>query len=298
MKLRFSLYPLAAVMIWSGNNIVTKMAAEAIAPSAIAFYRWLLALLLLTPFVGLAVWRNRRQIRPHLGKIAVLGLLGMVLYQSLAYFAAETTSATNIGMIASLMPLLTLGLNSLIARDPVTLGTLSGGLLSLSGLVILIGQGHPAALLTHGMAAGDGLMLVATVGYALYGVMLRKWAIPLPIWQLLYMQIVFAVLMLLPGFLLTPQAAITAANLPLILYAALGASIVAVFLWMRGVDALGATRASIFMNLMPVVTVLIAMPMLDEKLHAYHVVGGGIVLVGVLLAQFVTRPFGMRRNLA
>lgn len=297
MNLKFSLYPLAAVAIWGGNNIVTKMAAGAIAPNAISFYRWLLALLLITPFVGREVWRNRSRIRPYLPKIAVLALLSMVLYQSLAYFAAETTTATNMGMIVSLMPLLTLGLSSLIVRDPVTVGTLGGGLLSLFGLAILIGQGHPATLLTHGAALGDGLMLVAATGYALYSVLLRKWAIPLPIWQLLYMQIVFAVLMLLPGFLLTPYAPITIANLPLILYATLGASIAAVFLWMRGIETLGATRASIFINLMPVFTVLIAMLALGEKLHAYHAIGGGITLFGVLLAQTLKQPLRARRNL-
>ena len=298
MNLKFSLYPLAAVAIWGGNNIVTKMAAGAIAPNAISFYRWLLALLLITPFIGREVWRNRSRIRPYLPKIAVLALLSMVLYQSLAYFAAETTTATNMGMIVSLMPLLTLGLSSLIVRDPVTVGTLGGGLLSLFGLAILIGQGHPAALLTHGAALGDGLMLVAATGYALYSVLLRKWAIPLPIWQLLYMQIVFAVLMLLPGFLLTPYAPITVANLPLILYATLGASIAAVFLWMRGIETLGATRASIFINLMPVFTVLIAMLVLGEELHAYHAIGGGITLFGVLLAQTLKQPLRARRNLA
>lgn len=298
MNLKSAFYPLTAVALWAGNTIVTKMSSDAIAPNAISFYRWLLALLLLTPFVGHKVWRNRRRIRPHLPKIAVLALLSMVLYQSLAYFAAATTTATNMGMIVSLMPLLTLGLSSLILRDPVTVGTLGGGLLSLLGLAILVGQGNPATLFTHGAALGDVLMVVAAVGYALYSVLLRKWAIALPIWQLLYMQIVCAVLMLLPGFLLTPYAPVTAANLPLIVYAALAASIAAAFMWMRGIETLGATRASIFINLMPVFTVLIAVLALGEALHAYHALGGGITLVGVLLAQMLKQPLKLRRNLA
>ncbi|MNP86708.1 EamA-like transporter family protein [compost metagenome] len=54
------------------------------------------------------MWRNRAAIRPHLPRIFVLGVLGMALYQSLAYFAASITSATNMGIILSLMPLMSL----------------------------------------------------------------------------------------------------------------------------------------------------------------------------------------------
>jgi drug/metabolite transporter (DMT)-like permease len=293
-----AIYPIAAVVIWAGNNVITKMAAGAIAPNAISFYRWLLALLVLTPFIGLATWRNRTAIRPYLLKIAVLSLFGMVLFQSLAYFAAATASATNIGMIVSLMPLLTLLFSSLLLRDPVTLGTLGGGLLSLFGLVWLVGQGQPARLFTHGVVAGEVMMLGAAIAYGLYNVLLRKWAIRLPIWQLLYVQIWFAVLMLLPGFLMTSSVAISVASVPLILYATIGASIAAPFLWMRGISHLGAGHAAMFVNLLPVFTILIAVPVLGETLHGYHVVGGGITLAGVLLAQMIKRPLCRPRNLA
>lgn len=81
------LFPLTAILIWAGNTVVTKMSAGAIHPAEIGFYRWLLAALLFTPFLLPAVWRNRAAIRPHLAKVFVLGVLGMAMYQSLAYFA-------------------------------------------------------------------------------------------------------------------------------------------------------------------------------------------------------------------
>lgn len=104
-------FPLFAILIWAGNTVVTKMSAGAIYPAEIGFYRWLLAGALFTPFLLPAVWRNRAAIRPHLGKVAVLGVLGMAVYQSLAYFAAGITSATNMGIILSLMPLMSLALS-------------------------------------------------------------------------------------------------------------------------------------------------------------------------------------------
>lgn len=285
MQLKYSVFPLGAVLIWAGNTIVSKMSAGLIEPAAISFYRWLLAGLILTPFLLKPVWRQRRRIRPHLLKILVLALLGMVLYQSLAYFAAATSSATSMGMIASLMPLLTLLLSSLFLREPPTWGTLVGGVLSLLGLMILIGKGHPMQLFEHGVVFGDILMLLATAAYALYGVLLRKWALPIASWHLLYLQIWIAVVLLFPPFLLAPYSPVTAANLPLLLYAAIAASIISQILWMNGVAHMGASHATVFMNLFPIFTVIIAVAALGESVHSYHAVGGGITLIGVMLAQ-------------
>ncbi|WP_288393107.1 DMT family transporter [uncultured Herbaspirillum sp.] len=278
-------FPLGAVLIWAGNTVISKMSAGVIAPEDISFYRWVLAAMLMSPFLARPTWAARAQIRPHLGKILVLALLGMVLYQSLAYFAAATASATSMGIISSLMPLMTLVLSIKLLAEPPTVGTLAGGILSLFGLAVLIGRGHPLALFEQGVVAGDLLMLAATVAYGLYGVMLRRWALPLRTWQLLYLQVLMATLLLFPGFLLGHHSPITRANLPILLYAGIGASIISQFLWMRGVVHLGASRCAIFVNLMPIFTVIIAVLALGESLHGYHALGGSITLVGVMLAQ-------------
>jgi len=290
MQLKQAVFPVSAVLIWSGNTIISKLSAGLIEPAAMSLYRWLLAALLLTPFCLGGVWRQRRQIRPHLWKVVVLALFGMVLYQSLAYFAAATSSAMNMGMIASLMPLLTILLSSWFLREVPSWATLAGGLLSLCGLMILIGKGHPALLLSQGVMAGDLLMLLATIAYACYGVLLRRWALPINNWHLLYLQVWVAVLLLVPLCLMAPYAPVTAANLPLILYAGIAASILSQILWMKGIAHLGASRATMFMNLSPLFTVIIAVLALDESLHAYHVLGGGVTLAGVLLAQLLTPP--------
>ncbi|MBB5391080.1 MULTISPECIES: DMT family transporter [unclassified Herbaspirillum] len=287
MQLKYVWFPLGAVLIWAGNTVISKMSAGVIAPEDISFYRWVLAAALMSPFLARSTWHARAQIKPHLGKILVLALLGMVLFQSLAYFAAATSSATSMGIIASLMPLLTLLLSIQLLSEPPTVGTVGGGVLSLFGLAVLIGRGHPLALFDQGVVMGDLLMLLATISYGLYGVMLRRWALPLRTWQLLYMQVLMAVLLLFPGFVFGHHSPVTADNLPLLLYAGIAASIVSQFLWMKGVNHLGASHCSVFVNLMPVFTVAIAMLALGEELHGYHAIGGGITLAGVLMAQML-----------
>jgi len=98
-----------------------------------------------------------------------------------------------------------------------------------------------------------------------------------------------AVALLLPLCLAAPYSPVTAANLPLLLYAGIAASIISQILWMNGIAHLGATHSTMFMNLSPIFTVIIAMVVLDEALHSYHAVGGGITLAGVVLAQVIKR---------
>ncbi|PKC42692.1 multidrug DMT transporter [Pantoea ananatis BRT98] len=291
------MFPLFAVLIWSVNAIVNKLSASAIEPAAISFYRWLLALLVLTPFVLPGVIRQWQTIRPHLLRLMVLGLLGMALYQSLAYYAAHSVSALFMGIIAALIPLLTVLLSVVILRIAPTVGILAGSLISFCGLIWLVSAGNLDQLLHHGIGAGEAMMLAASASYALYGVMTKRWSIPLPVWQSLYVQIAFGVLLLLPGFLMTPDVALTPRNLPLVAFAGLFASILAPWLWIHGVQKLGASITSIFMNLTPVFTALIAVLFLHEHLHSYHWIGGGLTLTGVLLAQRLRRPLSARKSI-
>ncbi|PVF12123.1 EamA family transporter, partial [Yersinia pestis] len=223
-------------------------------PAAISFYRWLLALLTLSPFLLLGVVRNWQAIRVYWWKLMLLGMLGMVLYQSLAYYAAHSVSALFMGILSSLIPLLTVLISIVLLRVAPTVGIALGSLLSLGGLVWLISAGNPVQLLQHGIGKGELMMLGASASYALYGVLTKRWAIQLPNWQSLYMQIVFGVVLLLPGFLMTPDVQLTAQNIPLVLFAGIPASILAPYLWIQGVMRLGANTASIFMNLTPVFT--------------------------------------------
>lgn len=279
------LAPLATVVLWSGNTIVTKSASGLIEPASIAFYRWVFAFVVLTPFLGRAVWMQRAVVRRHWARLATLGILGMAVYQGLAYEAARTTSAVNMGVIVALMPLMAVLLASAMSGEGLRARTLVGALLSLVGLVILVTAGDPVQLVRGGVHIGDGLMIVAVFSNALYGVLLKRWsAIGLTIWQQLYCQIAFGTLFILPFWLLTPASPITAQNLPLILFAAIAASIAAPFFWVTGVKALGAARATLFINLLPVIVALLAWSLLGEALHAYHAVGGVIALIGVAIA--------------
>lgn len=284
-------FPLLAVVIWSGNTVVSKMAAGTIAPAEISFYRWLLAALLFTPLALRPVLRNWRAIRPQLGRIAVLGLLGMVVYQSLAYYAAYLTTATHMGIIGSLTPMMVLALSILLLGQRLTAGAVAGSLVSIAGVAVVVSSGDLDTLLKSGANMGDGLMLLAMLAYAVYVILLKRWGMKeVPALQLLYLQVVCAVIVLLPLYLLTPRMGLSAANLPLVGFAGLGASMLAPLVWMHTVAHIGPSRASMFFNLIPLFTALIAAAVIGESLAAYHAVGGVLTVAGVLLAELWKAP--------
>ena len=287
-------YPLLAIFIWAGNTVITKMSAGAIFPAEIGFYRWLLAGLLFTPFMLKPVINHWPLIRPNLGRIFILGVLGMAVYQSLAYFAASLTTATNMGIILSLMPLMSLAMAIISLGQRLTAGALVGALLSFAGVLVVVSAGSLGTLLEHGVNLGDAMMLIATLAYAIYSTLLKKWQLRLPPLVLLYLQVLVAVVVLLPLFVASDKVGPTLHNIPLVLYACLLASMVAPLAWMQAVVRLGPSRTTQFFNLLPLITALIAAVVLHEQLALFHLVGGALTLGGVIVSERWTRVLARR----
>ena len=288
------LYPLLAILIWAGNTVVNKLAVGVIFPAEIGFYRWVLAGILFTPFMLKPVLANWTTIKPNLGKIFILGVLGMAVYQSLAYFAATLTSATNMGIILSLMPMMALTLSITSLGNRLTAGALVGAVLSFGGVLVVISAGNLSTLIEQGVNMGDAMMLIATLAYAIYSTLLKKWQLRMPPLQLLYLQVLVAIIVLLPLFVLSPKAGLSPSNIPLILYACIPTSMLAPLMWMHAISRLGPSRTTLFFNLLPIVTALIAAAVLGERLALYHLLGGALTLGGVVLAERWKTPLRAR----
>ncbi|EGQ8273833.1 EamA/RhaT family transporter [Vibrio parahaemolyticus] len=283
------LLPFFTVMIWGGNSIVNKMAASTIEPSAMSFYRWFVAMVLLTPFCLPAVIKQRHVIRPYLTKLAFLALLGMVLNQSLGYYAGLTTTASNMALITSLVPLISVFLSVPLLGKSVSMLSIVGGVISLGGLAFMLGHGDVTYFLHQDMTQGDSLMLLAALVYAAYCVLLKRWKMPFNSLTLVYMQSFFSVIMLTPLWLSSEQLLPSQEALPLIAYAGIAASIFAPLMWVKAIDLIGADSSAMFMNLMPVVSVALASTLLGEEIHVYHIIGGLMVISGVILSQIKVR---------
>lgn len=283
------LLPLIAVLIWSLNVAVTRYVADYISPISISFYRWFVAFLILSPFMLGKVIQEWSLIRPHLAKLAILSAFGMLFYQGIAYAAAHYTSATNMGIINAFIPIFTIFVSMMILKEFPSKFAVIGSLLSFSGLVFVIAQGDIASLAKLGGHLGDLLMIAAVFFYAFYGVFLKKWQLNIPLMSSLYIQICFVILFHLPFIALWGLDRINTENISSVLYAGIFPSLIAPLVWMLSIEKNGPNRTSIFMNLMPVFTALIAYFWLKEAWTIYHSIGGVVIILGIILAQKKTK---------
>ncbi len=255
-----SLFPLISVFIWSGNMLVNKMAASVISPIEISFYRWALASLILTPMCLRAIARNKEQVCSQLWRLAVLGTFGMVLYPTFAYFAAQTITATKSGVMQGLLPVYTLLLGWAIFRNRLHFIGVFGAIVSLVGVMVFICKGSPLQLFHEHLKIGDAWMALAVFCYSIYSLLVKHWEqqIRLPTWVSLNVQVLAAVIILLPFYLMNGDFEIQTQAIGLIGYAGVFASLGAPYFWMRGIGVLGASKAAIFINLMPVISAILA----------------------------------------
>lgn len=279
------LFPLLAAFLWGANTIITKMANGVITPSEISFLRWILAVVILTPFVIKPLKKHGREVVRNVPKLIMLGLLSSVIFQSLAYNAAAYTSAMHMGIIQALMPLMAIILASVVFRNMPGTSTVIGALVSLAGVILVISGGEPSRLVTQGINAGDGMMLIATFSMAVYNILLKRWHMHVPLILSLYVQAMTAAVVLLPFYLAGEKHALTAVSGGMVLYAAIGASILAPLTWMMGSKRLGPSRVSLFFNLIPIFTAIMAVLFLSESFTWSLLLGGGLSLGGVIIVE-------------
>ncbi|MBB4613988.1 DMT family transporter [Novosphingobium taihuense] len=278
-------FPIAAVLLWGGNAVVTKASAGVIGAAEIAFWRWLIAALVLLPFALPTLKAQWAEVRESVGRQAVLGLLGSALFPTLMYLAAAHTSAINMGVIQALMPIMALGLAMVLFRQTFSPVVWIGALVSLLGVAVVVTQGNPARLIAQGINPGDAFMLAATACFALYSTLVRKWRNALPQVTCLLLQATSASIVLAVPFALSHRTGVNAANLPIVLYAAVLASIAAPLLWMGGIVRIGPARAANFFNGLPVVAAALAVLFLGERVTLAMLPGALLVIGGVMLAE-------------
>lgn len=278
-------FPIAAVLLWGGNAVVTKASAGVIGAAEIAFWRWLIAALALLPFALPTLKAQMAEVRASIGRQALLGLLGSALFPTLMYLAAAHTSAINMGVIQALMPVMALGLSMALFGQRFSPVVWLGALISLLGVAVVVTQGNPARLIAQGINPGDAIMLAATGCFAIYTTLVRKWRSDLPQVASLFLQAVSASIVLAVPFALSHHVGINATNLPILLYAALLASIAAPLLWMGGIVCIGPARAANFFNGLPVVAALFAVMLLGERVTPAMLPGALLVIGGVMLAE-------------
>lgn len=297
MLSRLNLSPQAGLLLvtvfWGGNFTATKLAFTEIEPLAFTAIRFVLASVVLW-------WIVRKVEGPAplpprtFWPLVVLGVIGNTLYQLLFIEGLARTSVTKSALILAGMPVLVTLAAWALSIEPVTRRQRFAVLVATIGVVVVIVA--RGGTLEPGIGTGELLLLGGVATWTAYTLLLRHWTLPISSLRLtawtLYTGTPGLVILGMPQLARTEWGGVTWVGWGGIVYAALFSLVAAYILWNRGIAMLGASRASLFNCVTPLVATAIAMVGLGERPGIVHIMGGALIVAGVLLTGKAPAPEG------
>ncbi len=274
-------------LFWSGNMVVGRAVRGEVPPFSLAFWRWAIAFLLTLPLALPYLRAQWPLLRKGWKAILSLGLLGVGGYNTLAYIALQYTGATNASLLNSFIPVATIALSWVFLKKHLRGIEWVGVIISLCGVITIVGRGEPATLAALTFNAGDLWMLGAVFVWALYTIGLQ-WR-PAGVHPMLLLAAFTAVglVALAPAYAWEiaqgRHVHLSANSLAAIVYTGTLPSFVGYIFYNRAVGEVGASKASLFIYLMPVFGTLLSALFLDEVPQLFHLVGIGLIFLGIYL---------------
>jgi len=287
-NLRAYLLLIITTWCWGLNAIISRLAVGEISPMQLVTFRWLGVVLILALIARDNIVRDWPVLRRHLLFLCLMGSCGFTAFNALFYVAGHHTSAINIGILQGSIPIFVLLGSLLVLRQPISIIQGAGVAVTLLGVVIVASRGDLSELLATSVNRGDLFMLIACFFYAAYSIGLSR----RPNVSALGF---FAIIASIAWLASLPLVAIetyqqgwtapTATGWTLALLVTLLPSLIAQVFFIQGVTLIGASRAGVFVNLVPVFASIMAVIFLQEVFQMYHALALTLVLGGIWLSE-------------
>ena len=272
------------------NMILARGIAGSVPPFSLAFFRWSIVAVGLSPLIVAALRAHPGLLRKEGLGIAAAGFLGMFVCGGPVYLAGTTTSAINLALIMAMAPLAVLLFSLVTGLETVNRWQVVGMVVVLSGAVLVITRGHSSG--GHVLAQGDLLVLCAMLAWAGYTLVQNRIAAGVGFLARIGMFAAFGALFSLPLALYEtwsdPAAVLSLKAAKAYLFAGLVPGLFAYSAYARLGSLFGALSTSLSLYLGPVVGALLSIVFLGEAPTVVHLIGGMLSLGGMWL--------GLRRN--
>jgi drug/metabolite transporter (DMT)-like permease len=274
-----------ATATWGSAFIAGKFAVQSFQPATVAFLRFFGAAILLFPLMWIMEKNRKKLTLKDIGLFTVLGLTGIALYNICFFLASKHAPVIKSSLFIASNPVLIVLLSGLFLKESISKNNIIGMIIALTGVTFIITDGHLLTLFQLGFEPIDFVLLGAVISWALYSVVgkvvLKKYS---AVESTTY-AVAFGTLFLLPFALVeTSWQDVQQANLTTwvaIAHMSIFVTVVSFVMYYYGIKEVGAAKASIFINVMPVSAVLMATIYLGETFTWAHGVGAALVLSGV-----------------
>ena len=277
---------LVATCLWGGNFVVGKVLVTEIPPITLALFRWSIALLCLIPFLGRTLWQRKDIYLQNWKTVLFLSLTGVAGFNTFVYIAVQYTDAINASLMNAATPIIIVLLSMLFLREKFSGFRGIGIIISLVGVLWIIGHGSMAAILSLSFNQGDLWMLLAVFLWALYSIGVRKSVGKFKANEMLLITVFVSVMVLIPCSII--ELAVTKRivsgswdTIVGVFYIGIFASLIAFSCWNKAVAAIGPSRCASFLNFIPMFSAIFATLFTGEHIRLYHGVGTILILSGV-----------------
>ncbi len=274
-------------LFWAGNTILGRYVAGHIPPMTLAFVRWAGAALILLPFAARHIAHDWPVIRKHWAMMLLLSVTGFSVYNTMAYYGLQYTTAINGLLLQSIGPLFVAVWTFVLFGDRLTLRQACGICVSLTGVLVIICHGSLAILLNIAFNRGDVWFVIALLFYGFYAAMLRKRPAIHPL-SFLAVGMGVGAIFLIPFVVFEVESGRTfvldTESLLSFAFICIFPSLLGYLFLNRGIELIGANRAAPFIHLVPVFGSVLAIVLLGERFELFHAVGYGLVFSGITVA--------------
>jgi len=283
-----------AALCWSGAFIAGKLSVPYIHPFTLTFLRFFIAT------VMLYIIKKRVKIGESYnfqGKdlpiFLFTGIVGMVIYHVFFFSALKYTTAINSSIIAAMNPIFTVVIAFLFVKNKITKRMLAGIVISFVGVVLTITSGKLDLIMTLNFNKGDVLMLIAVISWAAYSVFSKSKGGHIPAMALTYYSFLVCTIVCIPLVIWDKPwewiGGVPFSAYGAVIYMSLFASVMGYLIQQISIREIGPGRTSIFVNLVPVFSIILSVFILGETLELIKIFTAAIIIIGVCICQTVGR---------
>jgi drug/metabolite transporter (DMT)-like permease len=241
------------------------------------------------PFTYKEIYNNLPYIKKNWFVISFMGVITISTFNSVVYFALNYTQIINAVLMLAAIPAATIVLSSLMNIEKTNIFQILGLFLSIIGISSIISNGDIQKLTSLSFNKGDVWMLVCVITWALYSTLLKKNKFKFSQFSLIQLMVTAGIIFLIPQFFYEKSIGLEVnfnkAFFLILFYVVIFPAIAAYYLWQKGIEIIGPNRATMFIQLMPLFSAVMAIIIFKEKFELYHFVGATFIVLGIYLSN-------------
>src|SRR5436190_16355906 len=278
-----------AAILFGASVVAVRIAVREVPPLTLALFRFGQGSLVL--LVALVAFRRDLLRVDHrdLPYLALLGAIFFALFPVAFNLGMRSVDASHGALLLATMPLWTLIISRVVARDPLSGQQVIGVLTSLAGVAIVMADRSTATTGSGSSAFGNALLILTAICGATYNVLAKRMLGKYAGLTVTFYAMVIGTLLLAPAPFIenVPDTnALAAETVAMVVFLGLFGGAIGFSLWTSALRRLSPTQVAVYINLNPISATLLAAAMLHEHLSGVFLIGFLAVAAGVMIVNW------------